>query len=243
MGQPVNDTLTCALVEERALVERYVADTLTDEHGRADFEAHVIACPRCQDEIRLATAVRAELARPASARRPVPWLPLGLVAAAVLGGVVLLRPAGERGALAQLGAVTEAPIYLGQAVRGTTAPGDSIFGAAMAAYGDRRYAEAAAGLTRALAAGVDSAPALFFLGASELMVGRSDEAAAAFRRLQSLGDTPYLPEAHYYRAKALLRLGKQAAALAELAQVPTADSSVAGQAATLADSVRKSARR
>ena len=239
----MNETLTCALVEERALVERYVAETLTDEHGRADFEAHVIACPRCQDEIRLATAIHTELVRPVSARRPIPWLPLGVAAAAVLGGVVLLRPAGERSALAELGAVAEAPIYLGQAVRGTAAPGDSIFAAAMATYGDRRYAEAAVGLTRALAAGVDSAPALFFLGASELLTSRPADAAAAFRRVLALGETPYLPEAHYYRAKALLRLGDGAAALAELAQVPTADSSVSGPAATLADSVRKSARR
>jgi hypothetical protein len=239
----VNETLTCALVEERALVERYVTETLTDEHERADFEAHVIACPRCQDEIRLATAVRTELARPASARRPIPWLPLGLVAAAVLGGVVVFRPAGERAALAHLGAVTEAPIYLGQAVRGTATPADSIFSAAMAAYDDRHYGDAAAGLTRALAAGVDSPPALFFLGASELLTNRPADAAAAFQRVLALGETPYLPEAHYYRAKALLQLGDPAAALAELAQVPAADSSVAGPAATLTDSVRESARR
>jgi hypothetical protein len=239
MGQTVNETLTCALVEERALVERYVAETLTDKHGRADFEAHVIACPRCQDEIRLATAIRIELARPASARRPIPWLPLGLVAAAVLGGVVLLRPAGERTALAQLGAVAQPPIYLGQAVRGAATPADSIFAAAMAAYDDRRYGEATAGLARALAAGVDSAPALFFLGASELLTNRPAEAAAAFQRVLALGETPYLPEAHYYRAKALLRLGDGSAGLAELGAVRSKDTPIAGAAAALADSVTR----
>jgi TolA-binding protein len=161
----------------------------------------------------------------------------------VLGGVVLLRPAGERSALAQLGAVTEAPIYLGQAVRGAATPADSIFAAAMAAYDDRRYGDAAAGLARALAAGVDSAPALFFLGASELMVGRSDEAAAAFRHVQSLGATPYLPEAHYYRAKALLRLGDRTAGFAELAALRNADTPIAGAAAALADSVMRLPRR
>ena len=238
----VAEPLTCAAVDEQDLAARYVAGTLSDDGVRQAFEDHFVACDRCREEVRLAMAIRTELVRRAGAPR-VPWLPLGVLAAAALAGVLLLRSGGSRAALAPLGAVADPPIYLGQAVRGTTAPADSIFAAAMAAYDDRRYADAGAGLTRALAAGVDSAPALFFLGASELMAGRSTDAAAAFRRVLSLGDTPYLPEAHYYRAKALLRLGDGAGALAELAQVPAGDSIVASQAAALADSVRKSARR
>ena len=240
----MNATLSCALVEERALVERYVADTLTDAHGRADFEAHVIACPRCQDEIRLAMTVRAELAPLAARARPARrvWpLGLGIAVAAGVAAMVVFR-GGDAGARA-LGALREPPLYLGVAVRGTATPADSTFAAAMAAYDDRRYGDAAAGLTRALAAGVDSAPALFFLGASDLVTGRAADAANAFRRVIALGDTPYLPEAHYYRAKALLQLGDRAAALAELAAVPTTATTIAGQAAALADSVRKPAQR
>jgi len=94
----VNETLTCALVEERALVERYVADKLTDEQEREDFEAHVIACPRCQDEIRLAMTVRAELAplvaMPGRARRVWPF-GLGLALAAGIAAVVLFRGGGR----------------------------------------------------------------------------------------------------------------------------------------------------
>jgi len=122
-------------------------------------------------------------------------------------------------------------------------PGDSIFDAAMVAYGDGAYAAAARGLVRALAAGVDSAPAVFFLGASELMTGRPDDAATAFRRVLALGDTPYRAEAHYYLAKALLRKGKAGPALRELRAVPPGDFPIAESAAALADTVTRLGKR
>jgi len=236
----VNETLTCALVEERALVERYVADTLTDAHGRADFEAHVIACPRCQDEIRLAMTVRAELAPlvagARSARRVWP-LGLGIAVAAGVAAIILSRASGTATRWQDLGAVPVAPIYLGVEVRGTPVRGDSLFALAMKAYDDRRYDAASAGLTAALAAGTDSAPAEFFLGAALLMRDRPAEATAAFARVIALGDTPYLGEARLYRAKALLREGGGAAALSELHAVAPNSNAVGAWARALADSV------
>jgi len=240
----VNDTLTCALVEERALVERYVADKLTDEQGRDDFEAHVIACPRCQAEIRLAMTVRAELP-PMTARRTRrvwPW-GLGIAVAAGIAALIVLRTSGSSTRWEDLGAVPVAPIYLGVEVRGTPARGDSIFALAMQAYDDRRYDAASTGLRTALVAGADSAPAEFFLGASFLMRDRAPEAAAAFARVIALGDTPYLAEARLYRAKALLRQGHVAAALAELQAITSTSNAVTAWARALADSVESRMRR
>ena len=246
MEPAVNETLTCALVEERALVERYIGDTLTDAHGRADFEAHVIACPRCQDEIRLAMTARAELAPLAAgtrrARRVLP-LGLGIALAASIAAIILSRAAGTSTRWQDLGAVPVAPIYLGVEVRGTPVRGDSLLALAMKAYDDRRYDAASAGLTGALAAGTDSAPAEFFLGAALLMLDRPEAAAETFGRVIALGDTPYLGEARFYRAKALLRQGNGAAALSELHAVASSSSAVSGWARALADSVESRMRR
>jgi hypothetical protein len=59
----------------------------------------------------------------------------------------------------------------------------------------------------------------------------------------ALGDTPYLPEAHYYLAKALLRSGDGDAALRELGAVRSADTVVAASATALADSIRRLSKR
>ena len=235
----MTETLTCERVDQDDLIAQYIAGTLTETTAREAFEDHFVGCARCRDELRLASIIRAEVARPAVTRRVPRWMPLGFVSAAALAGIFVLRGGGAHSELARLGAVAEPPIYLGIAVRATPKASDSLFDAAMAAYDQRRYADAAAGLARALTAGVDSAPALFFLGASELMAGHPTEAAAAFERVQSLGDTPYLAEAHFYRAKALLRLRNPSSALAELAAVPAASTTMSDQAGVLADSVRK----
>ena len=62
MTQP----LTCREVAERGLVERYVVRRLSEAEGLSDFEAHLVGCSQCQEDVRLAMTVRAELA----ARRP-----------------------------------------------------------------------------------------------------------------------------------------------------------------------------
>ena len=235
MTQP----LTCREVAERGLVERYVAGRLSEAEGLSEFEAHLVGCQRCQEDVRLAMTLRAELA----ARRPRrTWLlALGLAAAAGIAGLIVIRGGGPD--VRALGALQQPPLYLGVAVRATPTPADSLFERAMTAYSDGNYRAAATGLARALAAGGDSAPALFFLGASELMTGRPAAAADALRRVIALGDTPYLPEAHYYLAKALLRSGDGDGALRELGAVRSADTVVAATASALADSIRRLGKR
>lgn len=242
------EELSCAEVADRSLVERYVAGRLPRDEAES-FEAHYLTCARCREELRLAYGLREALAEPTPAisrrsRRRV-WIGIGvgLAAAAGLAALVLLRPSEPVGQLARLGAVAEPPIYLGVQVRATPTRADSVFEAAMTAYVEQRYDAATEGLRRALAAGVDSAPAEFFLAASYLMLDRSREAAQAFRRVIALGDTPYLPESRYYLAKALLRLGRGREALGELRLVADREDEIGAQARALADSLEDLLRR
>ena len=237
----IDDILTCDAVAERGLAERYVAGRLRDGADLEAFEAHLLVCDAFREEVRLGLTVRAELPAAASGRGRRAWLiGVGLAVAAGLATVTVLRPGGgDR--VRSLGTIRQPPIYLGVPIREAPTPIDSLFNAAMRAYAAGDYATATAGLERALAAGVDSAPApaLFFLGASRLVTGQAAAASDAFRRVIALGDTPYLPEAHYYLAKALLTEGKGGAAVRELRAVAAADSAVAASAAALADSVTR----
>lgn len=234
--------LTHGEVSEGRLVERYVSGSLGGAE-RDRFEDHLLACALCQADIRAGAVIRAELATdvpavPRPKSRPGWLVPVGLAAAATVA-LVLFMPRRGDSRLIALGRIVEPPIYLGIELRGTPSPPDALFDSAMSAYAAHEYAAAASGLEQALATGADSAPALFFLGASQLITGRLEAALAAFRGVIALGDSPYLPEAHYYLAKVLLREGKADAALRELRAVPPADSTLAANAAALADSITR----
>ncbi len=238
----MTESLTCNDVVERGIVERYLAGRLDLPEAEA-FEAHYLACPRCQEDLRVAAAVRHNLPLVTN----VQWLrrrwsrPLlvgvGLAAAAGFAALFLLPGDRVNPQLERLGAVLEPPVYLGVPVRGEQTSADSLFAAAMSSYLARRYDEAARGLAVALAAGVDSAPALFFRASGLLMINRSRESAETFQRVTGLGDTPYLVEARLYRAKALLRLGRAGEAITELRFAAAGLDDLGRWAQALADSV------
>lgn len=161
----------------------------------------------------------------------------GLAAASVVG--VALWSASTPSPYADLGRVIEPPIYLGVPVRERDRSGDSLFAAAMTAYAERRFDEAASVLDHAVAAGVDSVPAIFFHASSQLMLGQHRAAADGFARVLAMGESPYRGEAAYLRAKALLREGRAEEALAMLAAAGGARTmpGLARSARALADSV------
>lgn len=229
----------CDEIREQGIAERYAAGTLPEAEAAA-FEQHYLTCARCQADVRLAAAIRNA---PAGSRRRISMLPVGLALAVAAGlmAVVLLGPWRRAADLVRLGGIAEAPVYLGVQVRGAQSPADSLFDRAMAHYELRQYEAAAAGLRSALAAGVDAAPALFFQAASLLALGRDEDAARGFSSVIASGDTPYLPEARYYLAKALLRLGRGREAMTQLRQV-AGGSAVGPRASALADSVERLAR-
>ena len=254
---------TCDAFVAGFVIERYAAGTLP-EHESRPFEEHLLTCDRCQEELQLAIVVREALreadvrAAPAgsgSDEDPVrridlapdepprlPWRGIGAVTlAAAAVAVLLLIPRDHVSAeFAELGRVTQPPVYLGVPVRQAPARPDSVFGAAMMAYVAGDYEGTVTGLDAALAAGFEPAPAEFFRGASLLMLDRTDEAITAFDAVVAQGESPYLPEAHYYRAKALLTVGRPDDALVALhasTAVAPAGAEIAASARALADSI------
>lgn len=230
-----DEPLTHEAADERGLAARYVAGKLTDPAEQEVFEAHLLTCEQCQQEVTLGLAIRQEFKAPVSpSRRRWMWMGVGAVAAAVVGVLLWFRPSP---AIRALGGIAQPPVYLGVSVRAEANSGDSLFAAAMDAYTARDYDRAAAGLSRAVAAGADSAASQFFLGACELVREHPQAARDAFRQVIRHGNSPYLPEAHYYLAKSLLRIGDPAEALRELAAVSPA-TTLGPVARGLADSVR-----
>jgi anti-sigma factor ChrR (cupin superfamily) len=238
--------VTCDEITDQGLLERYLAGTLGAATAEL-LEVHLVACQRCQTELRLAAAITGALAEPVLTAFPrrhgLLFAGIGLALAAGLAAILLFRPFGRTGQWRELGAVSVAPIYLGVDVRGTPTHSDSLFAAAMRAYNAQAYKTASTGLEAALAQGADSASTQFFLGASLLMQGKAHEADAAFSRVIAAGDTPYQGEARLYRAKALLQEGRVADAVTELHAVTTASSEVVAWAHALADSVEGRLRR
>ena len=239
----MNTSQMCDETSRRSNAERYAAARMTTAEAAA-FEDHFVTCAECQSEVRLASAIIGGLpsatVAPRSAkasRRAWIWGGGGLALAAGLVTLMILRSEPQRDLVA-LGGVREPPAYLGIPVR-SDAPQDSLFESAMGAYAERRYSAAAQGLRAALTAGQDSVPALFFLATSLLLDNRATEAADAFQRVLAYGDTPYRAEARYYRAKALLRVGRASEARAELARLSPADGIVFDMGKALADSVAR----
>jgi tetratricopeptide (TPR) repeat protein len=224
------------------VAQRYASGQL-DAAEAAAFEDHMVSCDLCQNEVKLTAGVR-RLAQDlrvsaaesrASSKR---FVGAAMLLAAGLA-LVMLWPRGDDG-LAALGRVEEPPAYLGMSVRDARGRADSLFDAGMNAYVARRYDDAVASLRAALVAGVDTIPARFFLASSELMSGRAREAAETYALVIAAGASAqaYLPEAHLFRARALLQLGRGDEALKDLAAV-SRESDRGAAAAALADSVAK----
>ncbi len=97
--------LNCDEITDRALIEGYVGERLGEADAEA-FEAHYLTCERCQNELRLALAIREALPKVREAGLHAPAesevsvisrrfkirTAAALAAAAVLAGLLLVRP-------------------------------------------------------------------------------------------------------------------------------------------------------
>ncbi len=97
--------LNCDEITDRALIEGYVGDRLGEADAEA-FESHYLTCERCQNELRLALAIREALPEVREAGLLAPAEPevgvisrrfkvrtaAALAAAAILAGLLLVRP-------------------------------------------------------------------------------------------------------------------------------------------------------
>jgi hypothetical protein len=199
----------CVELADRDVVARYVAGTSTDAETEA-FERHLIGCVECQTAVRLGGAIRlgARPAQPVAQRGPR-WA-AGLVTLAAAAAVVLVAGMSlvRTAELRALGVLEMPPAYAGVPVRSDVARADSLFGEGMRLYAAREFRSAARALSDARAAGSDSIPTSFFLGAIALLEGRGAVATRELGIVLRRGDSPYRAEAHFYLAKAWLRLAR-----------------------------------
>jgi TolA-binding protein len=126
----------------------------------------------------------------------------------------------------------EPPPYAPLTVRGGD-PGEAAFARAMDAYVRGDYAAAAGGLRAALKEDPGSVEARFYLGVSELLAGRPDEAIRQLGRVAQGEDEAFAEAARYYLAKAHLARRDIAAARRELRRVAQGDGGHKEQAGKL----------
>jgi tetratricopeptide (TPR) repeat protein len=107
------------------------------------------------------------------------------------------------------------PAYNAPVLRGLDSPAENWFRQAMTAYAAHDWPHAIEGLQRSLE--LDSKPPAprFFLGASYLLAGNAQAAAAELERMASV-DSPFRDEARFDLAKAYLALNRPDEATASL---------------------------
>jgi hypothetical protein len=126
----------------------------------------------------------------------------------------------QKSALAELTRV-EPPPYQPLKLRGLPDEATTRFLSGMEHYRKADYGAAVTDLRAAAALDSEASHIRFFLAISQLMVGQDAAGIEGLRVTIALGDSPYLEEAHFYLAKALLRQKDVNAAQAELRTVVT----------------------
>jgi len=113
----------------------------------------------------------------------------------------------------------EPPFYEPVRLRGPADRAQQTFRAAMGHYGAGDHVAAIPGLEEAARIDPDASNIAFFLGACELLAGRTSEGIVTLEHTVALGDTPFLEEALLLKAKAHLQLGEVEPARDELRAV------------------------
>jgi hypothetical protein len=233
----MNPEINCQTAQDQSLAERYVAGRLPEDLRDA-FEAHYFGCSGCFQELEALRSIRRALeAGPPPFRmdggRRWALATIATLAAATLIAVWLwprnssrpdsvehattptvpVRPAVQD--LTELAQI-EPPLYRPRVLRGVEATTASRFSAAMRLYQNGKFDQAVPLLEPLSAHHVDAA---FFLTASYLLTGKPARAEASARQVIAAGDTPYLEEAHWLLAKALLAMNDADGARRELETV------------------------
>ena len=98
----------------------------------------------------------------------------------------------------------EPPAYVPQTFRSVESEATAQFSDAMRHYVGKDYRAAIRGLQAASELDPEAAHASFFLGICYLLTDQVEPGIRALQKTRALGDSPYLEEAHFYLAKALL---------------------------------------
>jgi len=203
--------MTCEEARENGLAASYVAGVLTAEEMDA-FEAHYFGCDACFADVEAMRLTRDALKRPRrkAAAAGKSWVWMVGIAAAVLAGVLLMRPTPtavvtpaptvakvDRQTRIMALATFERPAYSPVLQRGAD---DAAFEKAMVPY---RKGDCAAALP--LLSPMKSERARFFAGACLLETGNTSGGIAALENLGGL----YEEEAKFLLANAHLKTGDE----------------------------------
>lgn len=108
------------------------------------------------------------------------------------------------------------PEYLAPIFRGKADDATQRFRQAMEPYGRQEYLQAIPKLREAAALDRKAPEPHYYLGVCELVLGQTDDAISDLHEVVALGETPYLEEAHFFLAKALLAKEDLRGAIEEL---------------------------
>ena len=235
--------MTCEQVRRDSLAERYLLSELAETEAE-EFEKHFFACRPCFEELKTLRALEQELrAQPAApvVSRRLSWMAgwrwawaaalVAVIAAFVWTTSTRRQPAPvaqvpaprqaasvASEALMELARI-EPPHYEESLLRGVEPRAGGFFRQAMTHYRKGDYAQAIAGLQKAASVAPKDPGSRFFLSICLLLTGQGEAGADSLQDTIALGDSPYLEEARFYLAKALLGQGKVEPARRELLAV------------------------
>ena len=141
--------------------------------------------------------------RPSPLLAPTPATSTSQPAGASAAAPAAPAPAAQV-SLAELGRF-QPPPFVPSSLRGIQDDAAARFREAMAHYARGDYRGAIPGLRAAAQLDPEAAHATFFLGICHVLAGQLDEGIRALSQTISLGDSPYLEEAHFYLARAFLQ--------------------------------------
>jgi tetratricopeptide (TPR) repeat protein len=240
----------CTQVERDGITLKYILGKL-DEEDRQAFEEHYFSCGACYEALAADMALETELAenrwRVEERSSPAIWRPQWALAAAaaalvlVVGALLWFRVPGPQmqpsSVLAELSEV-DPPPYAPKSLRGVENQARRELHAAMAPYQKGDFTMAIP-LLEAVAQAQPTHPAAhFYLGACLLLTDRPEEALESLSRVVTLGESPFLDWALFYRGKAHLRLDNRNAADDDLSEVAGRGGELAAAAQEILDQLR-----
>jgi tetratricopeptide (TPR) repeat protein len=246
--------MDCDQIEREEIIEKYLTGRL-DRAVQEEFEAHYFSCSKCLQKLQVSRLLQEKLWEQGEKILPQAQKPYrvrtGRRAWAISAAAVVLivaaaalwwqfrrpgqPPAGTNeipSSLLMLARI-EPPSYIRPALRGAEDDAAERFQIGMKCYVEGRYGEAIPDLRTAAELNPNRAGIRFFLGICLLLTEKTNEGIGELRKTISLGDSPYLEEAHFYLAKALLRKGDVGGAKGELNWVLEKGSNLKEEAARI----------
>lgn len=218
--------MSCLQAQNTERMERFLRDELSESEVES-FETHILDCGECAEELEKLAALGSELARrreqieaQREPRKPpvnLLWLALAAALTLAIGLLIVSQPWVKKDLVAL--ASIEPPQYRASQLRGSEDKADDWFRTGMDRYLEANYEDAAANLRSALELHPDRFDVAFYLGASELLTGKTESAVESLEKVIGQGDTPYLEEALFLRAQAYLVLGDAERAAGDLRSI------------------------